>query len=119
VRGRNLAFVIGGLAVALLIVVALAPHASSDPDGLQRVAADEGFADQQKDAPFELLPGYSVPGVDHQTGSRILAGAIGTLAVAGLALGAGWGLRERARRRAHLDAAGHDSAGTPPAPEQA
>ena len=104
---RNLALLLGGLAVALAVVVVLAPNASSDPDGLQKVAADEGFAGEAEDAPFELLPGYSVPGVDQGGAATALAGVIGTLAVAAIALGAGWLLRRRARRReAELAVAG-------------
>ena len=53
---RNLTLLLGGLAVALAVVVALAPNASSDPDALQKVTADEGFAGEADDAPFELLP---------------------------------------------------------------
>ena len=96
---RNLALLAGGLVVALLVVIGLAPTASSDPDGLQRVAADEGFSDDAQGAPFELLPGYSIPGVDNEAASTIFAGTIGTLAVAALALAAGWLLRQRARSR--------------------
>src|SRR5207253_1608486 len=34
---------LAGLAIAALVVVILAPLASSDPDGLERVAQDHGF----------------------------------------------------------------------------
>jgi hypothetical protein len=91
----SLALLAGGLAVALLIVLLLAPNASTAPDGLERVAADEGFADAAEEAPFELLPGYSVPGIDNEAASRVLAGLVGTLAVTAIALGGGWALRRR------------------------
>jgi hypothetical protein len=32
-----------GLAIAALVVIVLAPLASADPDGLERVAEDQGF----------------------------------------------------------------------------
>ena len=34
---------VAGLAIAALVVVVLAPLASPDPDGLERVAEDTGF----------------------------------------------------------------------------
>jgi len=76
-------------------VLLFAPNASTAPDGLDRVATDEGFADAAEDAPFELLPGYSIPGVDDEAVSSVLAGLVGTLAVAAIALGGGWALRRR------------------------
>lgn len=112
---RNLTLLAGGLVAALLVVIVLAPIASSDPDGLVRVAEDEGFSDEAQGSPFELLPGYSIPGVDNEAASTILAGTIGTLAVAALALAAGWLLRQRARSRERERAA---RAG-PPSPERA
>ena len=94
---RNLVFLGGGLAAALLVVVLLAPNASSDPDGLQQVAAQQGFADEAEEAPVELLGGYSVPGIAGAGASTALSGVIGVLAVAGITLGAAWTLRRRSR----------------------
>jgi hypothetical protein len=91
----SLALLVGGLAVALLVVLLRSPIASTAPDGLQRVAADEGFAAAAEDAPFELLPGYTIPGVDNAAASRVLAGLVGTIAVAAIVLGGGWALRRR------------------------
>ncbi len=36
-------FVLAGLALCAMLVLVLLPHASSSPDGLERVAADKGF----------------------------------------------------------------------------
>jgi hypothetical protein len=46
-------FTVLALALALGLAVALAPFASSSPDGLERVAADQGFAAraEPRDAP--------------------------------------------------------------------
>lgn len=71
-----------GLALAALVVVVLAPLASSDPDGLERVAIDAGFAEQGTDATYEILPDYSVPVLGDGPLSLIVAGLIGILVVA-------------------------------------
>jgi hypothetical protein len=86
---------IGGLAVAALIVIVLAPLASPDPDGLQRVAQDQGFLGRAQAAVAQLLPGYTVPGIDDATLSTIVAGLIGISLVFGLAWALGMLLRRR------------------------
>lgn len=69
-----------GLVVAALVVVIFAPLASGDPDGLNRVAENLGFAQRQDPAPYEILPGYEVPFLTGNA-SRIVAGLIGVLVV--------------------------------------
>jgi cobalt/nickel transport protein len=92
---RNQAFVLTGLAVALLVAVFLSPFASSDPDGLDRVSQDHGFDTKaSEDAPSQKLPFYNVfdeyalRGVPEGIATP-LAGLIGTLVTFGLAWGAG------------------------------
>ena len=97
-RTGNLALLVGGLVVSLLVVLVLAPNASSSPDGLERVAEDEGFIDSAEDAPFDLLPDYTIPGVDNEAASTILAGAVGVLVVAAITLLTARLLRSRAAR---------------------
>ncbi len=94
-RSRNFAFTIAGLGVALLIAVFLSPFASSDPDGLDRVAQDLKFEDKAvEDAPARQLPfagifdEYSLKGVPEAVATPI-AGLFGTLAAFGLAWGIG------------------------------
>lgn len=65
-----------GLAGAAVVVVAAALFAAADPDGLLRIAGDQGFLGQARDALFSILPGYVIPGLDGDV-SRILAGLIG------------------------------------------
>ncbi len=113
-RRSNAALLAGGLAAALLVVALLAPNASDAPDGLERVAEDEGFADRAEERSGPLS-GYAVPGVGNEAASTILAGALGTLAAAALALLAGRGLRARARRAARGEEAEPPPAGPPPA----
>lgn len=88
---------LAGVGIAALIVIVLAPLASSDPDGLNRVAEDHGFIDRAQDALYSIIPGYAVPGVDDPAVSKVLAGLIGVVIV--VALMAGLGLLIRRRRR--------------------
>jgi hypothetical protein len=74
--GRRRLWWVAGLAIAALVVVVLAPLASSDPDGLQRVAQDNGFIGQAQSAVYSLIPGYAVPGLDGSL-SKVVAGLIG------------------------------------------
>lgn len=71
------------VAVGLIIAIGaafLSPLASPDPDGLERVAEDQGFLSQAQEAPFTILPDYTIPGLEGGI-STILAGVIGLLIV--------------------------------------
>ena len=74
---------LAGLAIAALVVVILAPLASGDPDGLERIATDQEFIESAQDAPYAIIPDYTVPGVDGGL-STILAGLIGVVVVFGV-----------------------------------
>ena len=59
---RLRSFVVVGLVVAAVLALVVAPYASGEPDGLERVATDEGFAvtggdDDGYDAPVARLLG--------------------------------------------------------------
>jgi cobalt/nickel transport system permease protein len=69
-----------------LVVLLLAPIASSDPDGLERVAINLGFLNRGVEAPFRVFSDYTIPALGNTSLSTILAGAIGTLFAAGLAV---------------------------------
>ncbi len=88
---------IAGLLVAAAVVIVLAPLASSDPDGLERVAIDSGFAGQGQAAAFELLPDYSVPLLGDGPLSLIVAGLVGVALVFGVMWLLGRVLSRRAR----------------------
>lgn len=93
---RNLWW-LAGLAVSVLVVILLAPLASPDPDGLERVAEDRGFIDAAQGAPFEILPGYTIPGLDDATTATIVAGLVGVVIVFALMWGLGTLLARRRR----------------------
>lgn len=81
----GLGWVVAGLIVALVVVL-LAPLASVNPDGLERVAINMGFIEQGAGAPYEILPDYTIPLLGETALSTILAGAIGALVVAALTI---------------------------------
>ena len=62
---RFAAFLAAGLVVVLALAFLVSPQASSQPDGLNRVAIDEGFDDTEEVHALDGLPtaGYSVRGV--------------------------------------------------------
>ena len=71
---------ITGYFIALAVTL-VAPFASSSPDGLERVAEDNGFIGTAKDSPYSVIADYVVPGVDNEAVATILAGAIGVTIV--------------------------------------
>ncbi len=77
------AWILVGIAISL-IVVFLAPFASADPDGLERVATDLGFLAQGADAPYKVLSDYTIPFLGETGISTVLAGVVGILIVGGL-----------------------------------
>jgi hypothetical protein len=93
------------LLIAAAVVVAAAVFASADPDGLERVAEDLGFAGAEQGAAFEIIPGYEIPGLSPGVG-RILAGLAGIAIVLGVVLIGG---RLLTRRRARGSGAGTPS----------
>ena len=83
-------YVYVGLALCLIVAGALSLFASPEPDGLERVAEDSGFAEQGEVAVFEApFPDYAVPGLGGETASASAAGLVGTVAVFAIALLAG------------------------------
>jgi len=88
---------VAGLLIAALVVVVLAPLASPDPDGLERVAIDKGFIEQGQGPAYELLPDYSVPFLGDGTLSLMVAGLVGVI----ILFGAMWLLGRVLSRRAH------------------
>jgi hypothetical protein len=83
--------------LALAVVVALfSPLASSHPDGLERVAEDQGFIDRAQEAPYQIIADYVFPGIESEAPATIVAGIVGTAVMFGLGCGLAWILRRRA-----------------------
>jgi cobalt/nickel transport system permease protein len=83
-----------GLGVALLLAV-ISPLASAHPDGLERVAEQQGFRSAAQAPVFTFIPDYVFPGVSNQTAATILAGIMGTLLVFSVALGIAYTRRRK------------------------
>ena len=96
-----------GLAIAALVVIVLAPLASSEPDGLERVAEDRGFIEQAEGALYEILPDYTVPGLEDPAVTTIVAGLAGVAIVFVLM----WGLGALLARRRDRHPGQDDGAG--------
>lgn len=96
---RNWSILIAaGLGLALLITL-FSPFASSNPDGLEKVAEDKQFLDTADDPGYEIIPDYTFPGVENERLATILSGIAGVLIVAAIGLGVGYGMRALARSR--------------------
>lgn len=96
-------FAIAALAVAVGLATAVSPFASASPDGLEKVAEQEGFADagtlhQVQDS--SPIPDYAFPGVADERLATGLSGFAGTLLVFAVGYGAAWLVRRRGRGRA-------------------
>lgn len=81
-------FVIGGLLVASGLAFFVSPYASSSPDGLIKVATQEGFDGSAKAHALDGSPlaGYAVKGVDNQKLSKGLSGIIGVSMTFGIGM---------------------------------
>ncbi|HMN97943.1 MAG TPA: PDGLE domain-containing protein [Miltoncostaeaceae bacterium] len=99
-RIPTIAFIALALAVAVGLATAASPFASSDPDGLERVATDTGFIQdgtlhRVQDA--SPIAGYAFPGIHDARVATGVAGFVGTLGIFAVGFGIAWALR-RARR---------------------
>jgi cobalt/nickel transport system permease protein len=97
--GRRSASLIGaGLGLALVVAL-FSPLASPHPDGLEAIAERQGFLGLGLPASFELLPDYTIPFVQNEAVTTLLAVAAGTVLVFGLALLVGRiAVQQQARR---------------------
>ena len=84
VRGGR-GWVVAGLMIALIVVV-ISPIASTNPDGLERVAINMGFQSMAAAPAYHLLPDYTLSFFGETTLSGVLAGLVGVLVVAVVAV---------------------------------
>lgn len=84
------------IASALLIIflAVFIPLASSDPDGLEKVAETLGV-EEQNPIWSGLMPDYAVAVVENSYLSTLIAGVFGTLAVLATALLLGRSVRQK------------------------
>lgn len=82
-------------AVISLAVVLISPFASTDPDGLERVAEDLGFLRQGASASYQLIPDYTLPFLGETAFSTILAGMIGIVVVGAIIVLLGQGMKAK------------------------
>jgi cobalt/nickel transport protein len=73
---------------ALSLAGGLSYYASSSPDGLEKVAEDEGFLESAEDSAVSNSPlaDYGLAGLDNERLSVGIAGVVGVLATAVIAL---------------------------------
>lgn len=79
----------GIVVVALVLAGVVSHYASSSPDGLTKVAQDQGFADTEEehaagDGPFA---GYGTSFIGNDRLGGAVAGVVGVLVVLGLGMG--------------------------------
>ena len=85
-----------GLAVAIALVVFVAPLASSSPDGLEYVAEQTGIAETAEDNPIGgPLADYQVSGLESESAGTALSGVVGV----GVTFVVGLGLLALIQRR--------------------
>ena len=98
-RDRRI-FVVG-LVVALLVAVVVAQFASSDPDGLEYVAEQEGFLETAEDHALAGAPlaDYGENVSDNSWLNTAIAGTAGVLLTLAIGYGLFWVARRTNRNR--------------------
>ncbi|HEX6946448.1 MAG TPA: energy-coupling factor ABC transporter permease [Acidimicrobiia bacterium] len=93
-------FVLGGLLVTVVFATVVSQFAADAPDGLERVAQTEGFADQGRDHAWSdfLFADYATRGIEDERMSLAIAGVAGTLITLLVAWGIFRAFRERSPR---------------------
>ncbi len=87
-------WIVAGVGISLLAVL-ISPLASGNPDGLKKVASDLGFLGSGLDAPYQILPDYSIPFLGDTALSTIMAGVVGATVLIGLVVLLGRNLRRQ------------------------
>ena len=85
-----------GLGVALLLAT-ISPLASSAPDGLEKIAEQQGFSSSAKASPFQVAADYLFPGIENETLATMAAGWLGVLTLFGVFYGVSWIIARKRR----------------------
>jgi hypothetical protein len=88
---------VAALILILVCLVVMIPLASSDPDGLEKVASTLGVEETGSQS-AGLMPDYTVPAVENSLGSTLIAGIIGVFLVLGAALVLGKSMTKPAKQ---------------------
>lgn len=88
-------FGIAGVLLAVFFAAVVSQFAAGDPDGLERVAIDEGFADTAQGHAFDnsVFAEYATRGIDNEMASLAVAGVAGVA----LTLLVGYGIASASR----------------------
>ena len=86
---KQKSFLISGFIASLFLAGVVSFYASSNPDGLEKVAEDIGFIETAEDHAYAegALADYGVKGVDNARLSTGLAGVIGVVATGVISTG--------------------------------
>ena len=81
---KNKKFLISGFVISLFLAGVVSFYASSNPDGLEKVAQDIGFLDTAKEHTNadSALADYGVKGIENERASVGIAGVIGVIGTA-------------------------------------
>jgi cobalt/nickel transport system permease protein len=95
------AFLLAGLLVTLLFAAVISQFAAGDPDGLERVAQDQGFSASAADHALANGPfaDYATDGLRDASASLAVAGITGVTVTALIGLGVVAAVRDRTGRR--------------------
>jgi cobalt/nickel transport system permease protein len=98
-RISTLAFILIGIAAAVVLVIFLAPNANPNPDGLEKVAAEKGIDTEVRDHALAdtTFADYGVSGVDNRYVSTWMSGLLGLAVTFAIAAGIVYAVR-RVRR---------------------
>ena len=101
-RVRARVFVLGGALVALVFAAVVSQFAVDQPDGLERVAEDTGFAASGTEHALSdsLFADYATAGISNESLSLAVAGIVGTMVTLAVAAGIFLTLKERRGREA-------------------
>lgn len=94
-------FFLGALGAALVVAAVVSQFAAADPDGLERVAEDTGFASSATSHAFgnSFLADYATAGIANESLSLAVAGATGVAITLAVGTGLAFAVVDRRRQR--------------------